>query len=395
MDKELKKRRRFSKEEKMKVLAKTACRCGRCGKKLEPWEATLDHIVPLNKGGLNDEFNLVALCLDCNEDKSNFVYDMFDYYKYILPEYISKYHEYHAFATYDMCQASLFGYDSNKYTIYPDKQKQLLMSMIKRGASKKKVAEMSKRIGISLYLTRAYSGDAEEIIELINYCVSNDHIIIKNSLYKNDYMVVNDIREGEVYVLRSGNNKKICGAFIFKKINDDTIQLPQLQSIIMNTGLHAKYIMTGAYINYFASDCFDEIMQDITSKMMMHKAIPIYFDILSYLFIDRDECIKIPYNLDGTNGNLEFMPLKYIRKQMRESAIAVAEETNEDMTEEEIDLFTEMLINHRSQSEFEDADEGVKKLFKKHKDLMRMFKPINCPLYGVGFSDEKEEEDKN
>ena len=79
---ELRKRRRFSKEEKEKVLAKTACKCGRCGKKLEIQEATIDHIIPLNKGGLNDEFNLVGLCIDCNGSKSNFMYNMLDYYIY-------------------------------------------------------------------------------------------------------------------------------------------------------------------------------------------------------------------------------------------------------------------------------------------------------------------------
>ena len=128
---------------------------------------------------------------------------------------------------------------------------------------------------------------------------------------------------------------------------------------------------------------------------MRQKAFPIFFDILSHLFVDRDECIKIPYQLDGTDGTLEFMPLKYIRKTMRETAISVAEETEEDMTEEEIDLYTELLINHRNQSEFEEADENVKQLFEKHEQLLRMFKPIDCPLYGVGFNTSKEKEDVN
>lgn len=395
MDKTLTTRRRFSKEEKMKVLAKTACKCGRCGRKLEVWEATIDHIIPLNKGGLNDEFNLVALCFDCNEDKSNFMYNMFDYYKHILPEYIPQYYEYHGFAAYDMYQSSLFAYSANKYKIYPDKQKQLLVNMMRRGVKPKKIAETAERMGTSLYLTRAYTGDAEEIMELINYCINNNRVVIKNSLYKNDYMIVNDIKDGEVYVLRAHTDKKICGVFIFKKINDDTLQFPQIQSIIMNSALHAKYIMTGAFVNYFAAECFDDIMQDITGKMMKHKAIPIYFDILGQLFVDRDECISLPYRLDGTDGLLEFMPLKYIRKQMSEMAKLAAAETNEDLTEEKLELFTDALINHRNQSEFETADEATKKLFEEHETLMRMFKPTNCDLYGVGFNwDSKEEKDE-
>ena len=147
--------------------------------------------------------------------------------------------------------------------------------------------------------------------------------------------------------------------------------------------------MTAAFVTNFARDCFNEIMNDITGRMMRRRAIPIYFDILSDMFFDINECIVIPWKFDGVNGNLEFMPLKYMRKTMRLTAEAAAKETDENLTEYELDLFVELLINHRNLSEFENADGEVKEFFKKHESLKRMFKPSNHPLYGIGFNNKE------
>ena len=56
MNKSLKQRRKFTKEEKQLIYAKTDCKCGHCGRILEQGESTIDHIIPLHKGGLNDEY---------------------------------------------------------------------------------------------------------------------------------------------------------------------------------------------------------------------------------------------------------------------------------------------------------------------------------------------------
>ena len=84
-------RKAFSKQEKQNILKKTANKCGHCGKELSVDTMTIEHIFPLYKGGNHDEFNLVALCEDCNNDKSNLVYEITDYYTYILDKYISQY----------------------------------------------------------------------------------------------------------------------------------------------------------------------------------------------------------------------------------------------------------------------------------------------------------------
>jgi 5-methylcytosine-specific restriction endonuclease McrA len=43
--------------------------CHYCEKKFKPNELTMDHIVPLSKGGKSTKGNLVPSCKDCNNKK--------------------------------------------------------------------------------------------------------------------------------------------------------------------------------------------------------------------------------------------------------------------------------------------------------------------------------------
>ena len=56
--------------------------CYYCGRRVGPGELTMDHIVPLIRGGKSTKANLVPACKDCNNKK-----------KYLLPiewdEYLS------------------------------------------------------------------------------------------------------------------------------------------------------------------------------------------------------------------------------------------------------------------------------------------------------------------
>jgi 5-methylcytosine-specific restriction endonuclease McrA len=48
--------------------------CFYCGKKVLPSELTMDHIIPLSRGGRSERSNIAASCKDCNNRK-----------KYLLP----------------------------------------------------------------------------------------------------------------------------------------------------------------------------------------------------------------------------------------------------------------------------------------------------------------------
>ena len=81
----------FSEEEKMAIAQKSDERCCHCGKKVYfGYGATVEHFIPLSKGGTNRNINLVMLCKDCNEQKGNFIYDPEDYLTYLNKEHLDE-----------------------------------------------------------------------------------------------------------------------------------------------------------------------------------------------------------------------------------------------------------------------------------------------------------------
>lgn len=64
-------RRNFSVSERSAVYTKTEGHCAICGKFVPYTEFTVDHIVPLAKGGSNDISNLQCACGVCNRIKQD------------------------------------------------------------------------------------------------------------------------------------------------------------------------------------------------------------------------------------------------------------------------------------------------------------------------------------
>ena len=64
--KEESKRRKFNSKERMAVYSKDKGRCQICGRFVSYNEYTIDHIIPLSKGGTNDMYNLQCTCKVCN-----------------------------------------------------------------------------------------------------------------------------------------------------------------------------------------------------------------------------------------------------------------------------------------------------------------------------------------
>lgn len=59
------------KENRLRVFERDGYLCYKCGKQLTRFDATLDHLVPVSKGGDNSYDNLSTCCLQCNSKRRN------------------------------------------------------------------------------------------------------------------------------------------------------------------------------------------------------------------------------------------------------------------------------------------------------------------------------------
>lgn len=59
--------------------------CWYCGKEMEPFKLTKDHVFPRSKGGDNDMDNIIMVCKSCNSSKGNM--DLFKWYAEVRKEW--------------------------------------------------------------------------------------------------------------------------------------------------------------------------------------------------------------------------------------------------------------------------------------------------------------------
>lgn len=83
-------------DERVDVLLKTDYKCAHCGCDLHLGDnASIDHFVPLKKGGTNDFVNLIPLCKKCNEEKGSKIIEPF-FLKYLPEDEYRKLVDYYA-----------------------------------------------------------------------------------------------------------------------------------------------------------------------------------------------------------------------------------------------------------------------------------------------------------
>ena len=71
-------------EVRQKVLRDNYKVCAHCGKPLTEKTMTLEHIIPLSRGGKNEEANYCCLCPPCNKRKRNLFFLPYGYYHAII-----------------------------------------------------------------------------------------------------------------------------------------------------------------------------------------------------------------------------------------------------------------------------------------------------------------------
>lgn len=109
---------------KMSAMLKTNYKCAHCGR--AGADLTVEHILPQSmfEGNLykDNEFNLTALCVECNATKQNMLIPpgkFKEYYKYIADIYIDKYYEFYIDRLFDLTR----DYQANMVRLVDDRNR--------------------------------------------------------------------------------------------------------------------------------------------------------------------------------------------------------------------------------------------------------------------------------
>lgn len=114
-------REQFTSDEKYDILKKSSGKCAHCGKPIfVGYSMTIDHFIPLFKGGSNRYINLIPLCEDCNKAKDDKLYSI-DYIQFLNDKYkkeISQYLEAYLNVTDYVKRYRLLAYDEYEDYVY-------------------------------------------------------------------------------------------------------------------------------------------------------------------------------------------------------------------------------------------------------------------------------------
>lgn len=190
---------RFTRADKEAILSKTKNRCAHCGKDITVDTMTVEHAVPISRGGTNDDVNLVPLCLDCNSSKGFKVLKPDDYYKYIRKKDMSGLVEY--FSRY--CDSVDWFYNQN---IFQYDRITLDIPKLVMGLKRKPI-----RSTVKVTVERAWYSDLDEIYYfLLNYAREylDDEFIANLKSYMSSVF-----EYGCFYTIRSKSSGKVLAVF--------------------------------------------------------------------------------------------------------------------------------------------------------------------------------------
>ena len=85
-------KRDYTREEKeiMNKVKQSSNNCYYCGCKLNNNQKTIDHKLPMSRGGKTIKDNLVVSCIDCNQDKDSMTEDEFNKFNEIIQKEIDE-----------------------------------------------------------------------------------------------------------------------------------------------------------------------------------------------------------------------------------------------------------------------------------------------------------------
>lgn len=210
----------FSKGVKEDILRKSDGVCAHCGCQVTIGDNfTVEHVVPISKGGTNDLVNIVALCRTCNTAKGDCIWHPNEYLLYLhkedkkeLGEYIDTYfHDKKWFTRNNFCQVDFKRID---VTIHLDGRKKTFR--------KNKQAIVSQpSMTVDYMLQKALYYDLQDIYDMqIAYMKRNKLKVDKTEIKET---ISSAFIDGAIYYIARGDGTKI-GSFCVK-MEDRTIDM--------------------------------------------------------------------------------------------------------------------------------------------------------------------------
>lgn len=155
-------REALTEDQKMTIARKSDDRCAWCGKKVFfGYGATVDHFVPIKKGGTNEMQNLVMMCEICNKKKSSRLIAPTVAARYLkegpkkeLEQYIDAYLDRYEYTS----RGNLFSFDVYPICVYPESLREAASRAKKHNKSG---PSMPSNPITSRLLKRAYPEDEE------------------------------------------------------------------------------------------------------------------------------------------------------------------------------------------------------------------------------------------
>ncbi len=205
-------REQFSYEYKQKILAKSDDRCCHCGRKAYiGYGATVDHYVPISKGGINDDCNLVMLCETCNKEKDDLIIDPDNYLVYLKEPYKSQLLEWfdRFIQSYEFVnRKNLLACDQYTVFVIPD-------------AGAHKLKKGAREIRVPHALKRAAMTDIPRLNEyfikyLKKYDCLDDEVAAKaNVLFWLQFGSIYYVeKNGEIKVMAAATIKDVAGSYV-------------------------------------------------------------------------------------------------------------------------------------------------------------------------------------
>lgn len=261
-------RKSFTKDEKIFILDKSKGMCSHCGKKLTIGDDfTVEHVIPISKGGTNEHWNIVALCEDCNKDKSNDIINPVDYYKYLNEEYLevlsTKQCEYYKNVNW------LDKYNFTKEDRILLKVPGLIPGALKYGMQRGDIRNLKNCLMlINFIMEKAQYSDIDSIVDVYRRYTRKFNINIKSSRIKQ--LISETFSKGVIYILRN-SSKEIIGVLPVALVKD-------------GESSYAIKIFTPAYTrpkpDYFLAltTAIDNIIENIFDLQITNEYVPIYID---------------------------------------------------------------------------------------------------------------------